>query len=338
MVINFSEEKRLRKIKGLQQLGQYIVILGLFLISATIFAHAEDEDIHDSPSSFLWQIEYAGKEVGALLGTVHIGTKESEISDQAMALIDQSRDLITEIQIVFPSLQEEQRIYAQAVFSAFKLETRAIEERFTPEYAERVRDALRKQRIILLAQQDQLSDEFILMMLMLDIGQGYHADFGMEKLLRTYIKDTDVNNRGLEAITESLELYVEASKPFSKMMIEAWLDNQELLQGLNKELIHHYENNDIIGFTEIMNHTKEISFHGDENEADLEHYYNVLLFDRNRAWLETLTPILKENADNGKFDFIAVGAFHLLGDQGLIALLKQEGFELTPVFDEGLTQ
>ena len=75
MVINFSEEKRLRKIKGLQQLGQYIVILGLFLISATIFAHAEDEDIHDSPSSFLWQIEYAGKEVGALLGTVHIGTQ-----------------------------------------------------------------------------------------------------------------------------------------------------------------------------------------------------------------------------------------------------------------------
>ena len=63
-------------------------------------------------------------------------------------------------------------------------------------------------------------------------------------------------------------------------------------------------------------------------EAELGQFEEELLFDRNRDWIPKLAPILAEgNA------FIAVGADHLRGDEGVPALLRDEGYRverLTP--------
>jgi hypothetical protein len=48
-----------------------------------------------------------------------------------------------------------------------------------------------------------------------------------------------------------------------------------------------------------------------------------LLTDRNRAWVPRLVP---ELAQGGAF--VAVGAAHMLGDDGLVALLRKEGFSV----------
>lgn len=52
----------------------------------------------------------------------------------------------------------------------------------------------------------------------------------------------------------------------------------------------------------------------------------VLLEDRNKNWIPELQPIL----DKGDA-FIAVGALHLTGEDGLIALLKEKAYKLEPV-------
>jgi uncharacterized protein YbaP (TraB family) len=46
-----------------------------------------------------------------------------------------------------------------------------------------------------------------------------------------------------------------------------------------------------------------------------------LLFRRNEAWCRELTPALDEGGA-----FVAVGAFHLLGERGLVALLRARGY------------
>lgn len=291
-----------------------------------LFAQTESAD-----SSFLWKISYEGEEVGALLGTVHIGTKEGDVPEAAKLLLDQSSHLVTEVQVLFPSPQDERRIYSQAIFSAFKPSAETIDERFSDQYAERVRDALRKQRIIMLNQQDLLSSELILMMMMFDIGQGYQADYGMEKLLRNYVADQSIENMPLEEIVESLEYYIEASQPLTKMMIEAWLDHQELLQSMNQQLIQAYEENDIKKFVALMTEMESISLPYDEYKAEIENYYDLLIFNRNHQWIEKLAPILKENVGTDEKHFIAVGAFHLLSEEGVVELLRQEGFEVMPV-------
>ena len=55
-------------------------------------------------------------------------------------------------------------------------------------------------------------------------------------------------------------------------------------------------------------------------------FQKALLFDRNERMRDTMKPLL----DKGRA-FVAVGALHLSGDKGLVALLRQAGFTVTPI-------
>ena len=55
-----------------------------------------------------------------------------------------------------------------------------------------------------------------------------------------------------------------------------------------------------------------------------DRFLDELLVARNLAWMSTLNRELsKGNA------FVGVGALHLIGDQGLVALLRAEGYTVT---------
>ncbi|ENN89584.1 GumN family protein [Rhizobium freirei PRF 81] len=61
-------------------------------------------------------------------------------------------------------------------------------------------------------------------------------------------------------------------------------------------------------------------------DADTAAFEQRIILDRNKVMAERSAPILgKGNA------FIAVGALHLVGDQGLVALLRKQGFTVTSV-------
>ena len=64
----------------------------------------------------------------------------------------------------------------------------------------------------------------------------------------------------------------------------------------------------------------------DVDTEGLAAYLDELLYQRNRNWVKKLSPILPS-----KNLFIAVGAGHLPGDQGLIDLLRREGFTVEPM-------
>lgn len=53
---------------------------------------------------------------------------------------------------------------------------------------------------------------------------------------------------------------------------------------------------------------------------------NLVLTQRNKAWAAKIPAIIKD-----KSTFFAVGAGHLYGNTGVIELLKQQGYKLTPV-------
>ena len=63
-----------------------------------------------------------------------------------------------------------------------------------------------------------------------------------------------------------------------------------------------------------------------DDEAFSDHYRQALLTARNLSWIPRLQTILATPGQH----FIAVGAGHLLGDDGLVALLRTAGYTVTP--------
>lgn len=58
----------------------------------------------------------------------------------------------------------------------------------------------------------------------------------------------------------------------------------------------------------------------------MESNQDILLDKRNKNWVEQLKTIMKKEPV-----FVAVGAGHLLGEKGLIALLRKEGYKVRPL-------
>jgi uncharacterized protein YbaP (TraB family) len=63
-----------------------------------------------------------------------------------------------------------------------------------------------------------------------------------------------------------------------------------------------------------------------EEMRERPEFYEKLLFQRNRAWLRVLQPLLNEGGV-----FVAVGAGHFVGEQGLLSLLRTAGYEIRRV-------
>jgi uncharacterized protein YbaP (TraB family) len=52
--------------------------------------------------------------------------------------------------------------------------------------------------------------------------------------------------------------------------------------------------------------------------------YNSLITERNRNWMPQLDACLKRSTPC----FVIVGAAHIVGPQGLLALLRQRGYQI----------
>ena len=66
-----------------------------------------------------------------------------------------------------------------------------------------------------------------------------------------------------------------------------------------------------------------------KSEFGSEKYEDMLLNDRNKKWVKKLNEIMKTESV-----FVAVGAGHLTGEQGLISLLKKEGYTVEPLLNQ----
>lgn len=55
--------------------------------------------------------------------------------------------------------------------------------------------------------------------------------------------------------------------------------------------------------------------------------YNILVIDRNKRWAKKIPKLISETST-----FVAVGAGHLPGEKGVLTLLKDQGWNVNPVY------
>ncbi len=134
------------------------------------------------------------------------------------------------------------------------------------------------------------------------------------KLMEMAVADKETVN-GLEAVTAQLEIFDKI--PYEKQAKEVYKGLKEFDKGIEefKKMKKLYAEQDIEG---LYNMTMN-----DEMSREFE---DIMLVKRNENWLKIIPKIIAE-----KPTFIGVGAAHLGGKKGVLALLKAQGYTINAV-------
>lgn len=123
---------------------------------------------------------------------------------------------------------------------------------------------------------------------------------------------------GLETVEEQMALFDE---------IPYQLQAEELITSIKNDfqedkrilqiLIKSYERKDVSQMQKVLEKSPS---------KIMTDYNHLLLKNRNKNWMNVIEKITKE-----KPTFIGVGAAHLFGDEGVLSLLRQNGYHVDPV-------
>ena len=133
---------------------------------------------------------------------------------------------------------------------------------------------------------------------------------GMDKYMQTLAVSKGKRVSGLETVEYQLNLlYGNSLEEQASALLEMARknDSKEVLM----ELTEAYKSQDLKALLEVFN--KQIT----------EYEYNAFVLVRNRNWVEQIKELLPEQST-----IFVVGSGHLLGDDGLITLLKDRGFKV----------
>ena len=138
-----------------------------------------------------------------------------------------------------------------------------------------------------------------------------------EQELYQKAQETNKEVGGLETMKYQMSLFDSIPyKDQAKMLLEA-VRGTSLESDMFEETVALYRSQNIEAMVEMV---------GSSEDGEDSTYESVLLHNRNQNWI----PVMSKMMASGPV-FFAVGAGHLAGSSGVIALLKKQGYKLTPL-------
>ena len=116
----------------------------------------------------------------------------------------------------------------------------------------------------------------------------------------------------LETFEDQIRLFSVMTGKNQEAFLQQALHELDIVGSMTAELLQTWKTGDAVTLDSILT----------SSFADYPELYQRLLVQRNKAWLQTIKPLLQQK----KNVLIVVGAGHLGGSQGLVALLRQHGY------------
>lgn len=150
------------------------------------------------------------------------------------------------------------------------------------------------------------------------IQAGYDPEQGVDRSIDAIADAAGKNRRALETIEQQIGFLSGFSDDVQRQMLLDSIDGDGEAPEQMDALSAAWEQGDL--------RTLE-AFVIDDMRAHYPELYQVMFPQRNNAWMETLT----QEMDGAGVDFVAVGAGHLLGRDGLVAQFRARGYEVERV-------
>lgn len=263
-------------------------------------------------SSMLWKIEREDlKHPTYMLGTMHLINKEYfHFPEKLKNLIIGSQQLIMELD----GLPDQ----AAAVELMRLPDSLALSDYFTAEEMDLVYQFALEEMKMTKEMFDltfgKMKPFIILQLITQKQFEGETESF--ELTLMGLAKKHNINALGLETIAQQISFFdAIPAKEFGNI-ITSYFENADSLREQTVIMQQIYRSGDLDSLARYMV----------ESSPELMEFEEILLTNRNIAWVPQIIKFIFE-----KPSFIAVGAAHLAGENGLIELLRKEGFTVTPM-------
>ena len=127
---------------------------------------------------------------------------------------------------------------------------------------------------------------------------------------------------GLETIQEQLDVFESMSEADQVVLLQDAVENFPGIDALHAALLAAYKQRDLGGLMAISEASIQ---QGDQRLAD--EFQQRLIVDRNHRMAERMRQYLQQGNT-----FVAVGALHLPGEEGLLNLLEQQGYTVRRLY------
>ncbi|MEO7960636.1 MAG: TraB/GumN family protein [Ginsengibacter sp.] len=290
---------------------------GIFLICSAVSCTAqqtEDFKIQKTGNSLLWQV--SGNELkkpSFLFGTFHLLCKNDiQISGQLKDAIRVADNVYMELDMDDPSTLLGGMLYMNMI------DGRNLRDLYTEEEYAKVRTFFEDTLHVPIMMFQKAKPYFLVALLyprMLACKQ-------MGSIEEELVKVAKQNNKeilGLETI--QLQASIFDSIPYE------W-QAKELLKNIDSVAFYQEEFNEMLRMYKSQDMDSIESMVG-KSEFGSEEYQELLINKRNRSWVHTLKKVMKTESV-----FVAVGTGHLTGENGLISLLRKEGYWVEPLVNK----
>ena len=146
----------------------------------------------------------------------------------------------------------------------------------------------------------------------------------MEQVIMEAAKENKKTIKGLETMGYQASMLDSIPYKYQAQQLVSYIDNADKNEDSKemKEMLRAYNEQDLAKLEAMLLKT----------DAGISAFTDILLYNRNRNWVQKLKELMKN-----KSLVVAVGAGHLPGEQGVIQLLRKEGYKVEPV-DNKLTK
>jgi len=277
---------------------------------------------YDLEDALLWKIEGNGlTKPSYLFGTIHMIEKESFFWPKGtLAALDASENAAFEV-----DLDEMFDISAQMgmITKAFMKDNQKLSDFYSAEDYKFVKNHFKDMGIPMFFL-EKIKPMFLTVFASGDVefGSGLGGDSDIksyEMELYELCKDSQKDVAGLETLDFQISVFDSIPYQAQADMLLETIKTTDADNDMFKEMISMYTSQNIDKMVSSMS----------EEEAGIQGYEDILLYQRNKNWIPIMSQKMTEAST-----FFAVGAGHLAGKDGVIHLLKDSGYTLTPLSHE----
>jgi len=259
--------------------------------------------------SLLWEI--SGKNLtkpSYIFGTMHVMCQGDVVLTPEIEKSLQSAD-----QIMMELDMDDPMIMFNMMGATLSKDGKTLTEKLGEDLSKKVDAILQERAKISLAMLDNLNLQALSMQLGL-LGLSCPMELGYDMLLTQEAQKNGKEIFGLETVEEQLKVLMEQSDEETLKAISFMVNNFSEVEKELMTMVETYKARDV-------QKLYDIAFESYKDPKYPQVKLEEMLDNRNKNWI----PIL-ENAMKDKSLFIAVGAAHLAGENGVINLLRKQGY------------